>query len=1764
MNTRKVNSAARRLVALVAMVALVALVVPVSAGAALPAKTVAKPSLKVQGATAKKLEHNKPIPGFSDKHAKKLEPTPGAKPGDDDISGATAIPASGFTGTVQGYTGSGTDPYDCYSVYLTAGTTFNLTMTGPSNDIDVYLFGIGSTSVAGWNQVAGSGGGTSYENFTYTPTTSGTYYVIVEAHYVPTASSYTVTWSGGTSTGSTGPPPDGGGVVTDNDISGAIALPASGFTGTVNSSSDTYDCYVVSLTAGQSFTAGVTGPSSTDFDLYLFPPGSTHVANWNTVAAAAAGTGSYPDQFTYTPTTSGTYYLVVEAHSGSGTYSVTWSRGSGGGTTGSDNTISSAVAIPSSPFSGTVVGSTGSGTDPYDCYSVYLTAGSTFNLTMTGPSNDIDVYLFPPGSTAISNWNNVAGSGGGSSSENFTYTPTTSGTYYLVVEAHYVPTVSSYTITYSTGGGSGATDAANDIPSAVTAPASPISGSLTDGSDDWDVYAVALTAGQPLSVSLTGPSGSDFDLYLYAPGSGSVNTADEVAGAYGTSYPDQFTYTPTTSGTYYLCVYSYSGSGAYSLTWRTSGGTTGSDAANNIPGTTAPASPISESLGTGDDWDVYAISLQSGQRFAASLNGPAGSDFDMYLYAPGNTTINGGTTVASANGVTYPDTLDCAITRTGTYYLAVYRYSGTGVYSLTYAATGSSGGTGDAEPANNNIPGVALPSPSPVSGSLDENSDTADVYSVTLAAGETIQVILTSPDASTDFDLYLYGPGATSIWVDSAVAEAAATSYPDTFSFTARTAGTYYLEAYAYSGSGRYSLAYTRGTVSAPDNNIPGVAAPVSPISGDLADGTDDWDVYYLDLTAGQQLTASLTGPSGSDFDLYMFGPGATSVQSASAVAVANGTAYPDTFTFTVPTGGSGRYYLGAYCYSGSGSYSLTYSRTTPSTSDGNNDIPGRPIPASPVSEGLDQTSDRADVWSMSNAQAGETLSFDLTGPAGSDYDLYLYGPTATSVYTANAVAAATVVGNDTLRYTVPSGGAGTYYMCVWGYSGTGSYSLVWSRSSGTGGSVGGAPDNEIPGVVAPASPVSGHLGPNTASGEATDPADVYRLALAAGQRLTVSLSAASGTDFDMYLFGPGSTSIYRDSYVAYANATTYPDRFTFDVPAGRAGTYYLSVYQYSGAGDYTLTYGLGVGETRIGADPTYMSFSAPPGVNPAAQQLAITNAGAGTLTWRVTESSDWLSVSPASGTNTGRVTVSVTPGDLRAGTYVANMTITAAGAVNSPMTVPVRLTVGSNSGGGKYAVLIGMQDYPGVANDLQFPHNDVSDMRSMLINQAGYDQSNILVLQDSQATRADIQQAITGWLDPLENADSQVAIYYSGHGSYTMDTAPIDEPDGRDETIYVYDGNITDDTFGTWMDTLESNHIMVALDSCYSGGFIRGQSGSGDRVKFMKPGPIAPATAVSARSFLARNGFARDLDDGSGRVVISASDYNQTSVESPSIQNGAFTYYFVEAFGAATADSNSNSWISAQEAFAYTQPLTASNYHHTPQMHDGHSGALEVVDLSGGTGTGDGTGEEPPTALSTDLELSDPGSVPYGGGMITATLRTSDGEPIPERDVRLESSTDGDTWEETDTMATDSDGVVEFNVAPEGSVSYRAVFEGDDNYDLAESNQVDLMQRVALTQPAVPAGTRYINRAFTVSGYLSPQHTVGAVSVRIYTWRYVSGRWVAGTTFSMRNANSGSRTRYAGAVTLRARGSWRMQAVYSGNSNYARTSSSYRTLTVR
>ena len=148
-----------------------------------------------------------------------------------------------------------------------------------------------------------------------------------------------------------------------------------------------------------------------------------------------------------------------------------------------------------------------------------------------------------------------------------------------------------------------------------------------------------------------------------------------------------------------------------------------------------------------------------------------------------------------------------------------------------------------------------------------------------------------------------------------------------------------------------------------------------------------------------------------------------------------------------------------------------------------------------------------------------------------------------------------------------------------------------------------------------------------------------------------------------------------------------------------------------------------------------------------------------------------------------------------------------------------------------RVALLFAINDYPGTANDLSCCIADL-ELSTSRLGALGF---QIREFRDNQATRKQFREQLT-YAFTNAVAGDYIWIDYSGHGSNVPDRNG-DEPDGRDETLYLYDGNFLDDETDALCKLIpEGVTVVFFLDSCFSGTATRLRNGEVRRVRYMPP----------------------------------------------------------------------------------------------------------------------------------------------------------------------------------------------------------------------------------------------------------------------------------------------------------------------------------------
>lgn len=166
-------------------------------------------------------------------------------------------------------------------------------------------------------------------------------------------------------------------------------------------------------------------------------------------------------------------------------------------------------------------------------------------------------------------------------------------------------------------------------------------------------------------------------------------------------------------------------------------------------------------------------------------------------------------------------------------------------------------------------------------------------------------------------------------------------------------------------------------------------------------------------------------------------------------------------------------------------------------------------------------------------------------------------------------------------------------------------------------------------------------------------------------------------------------------------------------------------------------------------------------------------------------------------------------------------------------------LEIPEDSGSGRYALLVGLGDYPvGQDNDLASGRGDLDLVRTTLIERYGFADQDILVLPDARATRNSV---IRGFREHLSRAgsDGTAFFFYTGHGARVEWEVNTAEEDGFDDALVLADNLLLDDEVGILVDELSSRNTMVVIDACHSG---TGSMLAGDvRSKEILAGDLSP-----------------------------------------------------------------------------------------------------------------------------------------------------------------------------------------------------------------------------------------------------------------------------------------------------------------------------------
>ena len=202
--------------------------------------------------------------------------------------------------------------------------------------------------------------------------------------------------------------------------------------------------------------------------------------------------------------------------------------------------------------------------------------------------------------------------------------------------------------------------------------------------------------------------------------------------------------------------------------------------------------------------------------------------------------------------------------------------------------------------------------------------------------------------------------------------------------------------------------------------------------------------------------------------------------------------------------------------------------------------------------------------------------------------------------------------------------------------------------------------------------------------------------------------------------------------------------------------------------------------------------------------------------------------------------------------------------------------TVQRSATGRVYAVLAGITDYSD-ASDLPYCAEDAEKLGEELTG-TGIMADESIILTDSQVTRQNLEDAFRT-VAQSAGPDDVFLFFYSGHGAFIDGRSELD---GRDETLYVIDGHITDDEVESWFDDVEARLAIIALDSCFSGGFARDVISEPNRMGIFSSEEDVTSNVASRfqaggyLSYFLREGIGGAADMGPSDGIITAGELSQ------------------------------------------------------------------------------------------------------------------------------------------------------------------------------------------------------------------------------------------------------------------------------------------------
>ena len=215
---------------------------------------------------------------------------------------------------------------------------------------------------------------------------------------------------------------------------------------------------------------------------------------------------------------------------------------------------------------------------------------------------------------------------------------------------------------------------------------------------------------------------------------------------------------------------------------------------------------------------------------------------------------------------------------------------------------------------------------------------------------------------------------------------------------------------------------------------------------------------------------------------------------------------------------------------------------------------------------------------------------------------------------------------------------------------------------------------------------------------------------------------------------------------------------------------------------------------------------------------------------------------------------------------------------------------------------------------------NDVESIHQLLVTRYGFEDKNIHILTQAEATHENILNAIQKYLaDPAAPGDISF-FYYAGHGSQMTNSKSWKDPKIDETTVpadsYKGTWDIRDKEYArAFMKVINKGATLTAIyDSCHSGSVTRGLSRF-NRIRAADPDPRDAA-----------DDYRGPFPENSGALVFAAAQDIESAAEGRDengVDHGAFTAALIKVLNTAPLNESANDIF--KQTFALMRSAGAS-----------------------------------------------------------------------------------------------------------------------------------------------------------------------------------------------------------------------------------------------